>query len=227
MDKRRTLDLKGKLDRARAKLGLKRQKGFDPKAPVVGKPARRQIADLQRRAPELRKRPGQIGTFSDPVQHYLDRAGVRPDDKRAAIVRAALWGVANTVAIHYDQVRPIPHRLELPMRTDCSGFATLCYQIAGAADPNGRGYDGEGYTGTLNEHGTVVKPRDARPGDLCLYGVAPCHHVTIVVEADPDGGDPLEASHGYEAGPLLVRHSTEAASQAANGHTMSTFRSYL
>ena len=37
----------------------------------------------------------------------------------------------------------------LPLTTDCSGFVTLCYAWAGAPDPRGLGYSGQGWTGTL------------------------------------------------------------------------------
>ncbi|MHB8469552.1 MAG: Hint domain-containing protein [Gaiellaceae bacterium] len=45
------------------------------------------------------------------------------------------------------EMRPIPLARTLPLTTDCSGFVTLCYHLAGAPDPNGRGYDGQGWTG--------------------------------------------------------------------------------
>ena len=54
--------------------------------------------------------------------------------------------------IHYRESRPIPaldRPRSLPLETDCSGFATLCYSWAGAPDPNGNGFSGEGYTGTM------------------------------------------------------------------------------
>jgi hypothetical protein len=65
------------------------------------------------------------------------------------------WGVAHHAEINYAEIRPMPinlPRLSLPFTTDCSGFATLVAKWAGAAAPNGLGYDGEGYTGTMLAH---------------------------------------------------------------------------
>lgn len=133
---------------------------------------------------------------------------------RAKIVQTARWGVAHEPQIHYAEIRPIPvHQkpLRLPITTDCSGFATLCYLWAGARDPNGLGYSGAGFTGTLLAHGRRIRSLDrALPGDLIVYGPAPGHHVVVVVEA---GSDPLVVSHGSEAGPRLLRHSQEQAFQ--------------
>lgn len=162
-----------------------------------------------------------------PVTGELDaatRESLIPADFRAGVVKWARWGVANTSSIHYSQRRPIPHTDSLPMWTDCSGFATLCYQLAGAPDPNGFGYNGSGYTGTLINRGRTVSIADARAGDLVFWGVAPAHHVAIVVAP---GGNPLLVSHGMEAGPLYVDHATETAIQSRMGHGTVTVKSYL
>ena len=51
--------------------------------------------------------------------------------------------------------------------SDCSSFATLVFKDAGCPDPNGRGYDGYGYTGSLWPRGTRCDPK---PGALAFYG---------------------------------------------------------
>lgn len=80
------------------------------------------------------------------VRRHRRGFGQTPEDlARARIVAWAMKGVADTAQIHYAQIRPIPHQWRLPMTTDCSGFVTLCYQLAGAPDPNGQRYDGQGY----------------------------------------------------------------------------------
>ena len=72
---------------------------------------------------------------------------------------------------------------------------TLCYKAAGAPDPNGNGYDGTGYTGTLVQQGRWTD--DPEPGDLVFYGETrdgPVH-VTLYVgqgEAISFGCDPME-----------------------------------
>jgi hypothetical protein len=118
-------------------------------------------------------------------------------------------------AIVYSQQRPIdgidePRRL--PLAVDCSGFVTLCYswtEEPRAPDPNGRNYDGIGYTGTILENCCQISLTDARPGDLVLFGPYTGEHVALLVET---GADPMLVSHGGQGGPRLVRLSDEALS---------------
>jgi cell wall-associated NlpC family hydrolase len=131
-------------------------------------------------------------------------------DVRQAIVAAARLGIRNETRIHYGEVRPIPLGRRLPLTTDCSGFVTLCYFLGGAPDPNGLGYDGQGWTGTLLRHMTEVPEPQA--GDVVVFGIYPGHHAAIVLEP---GDDPKLASHGQERGPVEVRFSTESRSQPA------------
>ena len=125
---------------------------------------------------------------------------------RNGIVAAARWGIRNEPRIHYGQIRPIPLSRTLPLTTDCSGFATLCYFLAGAPDPNGNGYDGRGYTGTLLERMESIPPLAVREGDLVVWGTFPGHHCAVVLEP---GDDPLLCSHGQERGPLAIFFSDE------------------
>lgn len=121
---------------------------------------------------------------------------------RSRIVAQAHWGVSHAAQIHYAETRPIPLAAwragRLPLTTDCSGFVTCCYYAAGAPDPNGQGYDGQGYTGTLLSHLPAIPEAEAEPGDLVVFGTPPGHHVVVLVDA---GG--LCASHGTEADPSL------------------------
>lgn len=127
---------------------------------------------------------------------------------RAKIVAEAQWGLSNAAGIHYKQLRPmdgINQRRKLPLNTDCSGFVTLCYKWAGAGDPNGLGFNGQGYTGTLLGYLTAVPQSQVKAGDLVLWarnGVG--EHVSMVIEP---GSDPLLISHGEESGPYTVRFS--------------------
>lgn len=66
--------------------------------------------------------------------------------------------------------RPYPPNLfgpPTPVKLDCSSFVTLCYKYAGAPDPNGLGYSGQGYTGTLLMKGHVTQT--PQPGDLAFW----------------------------------------------------------
>jgi hypothetical protein len=78
-----------------------------------------------------------------------------------------------------DPIRHRLHRPHVPTPGDCSSTVTWDYWEAGARDPNGNGYNGLGFTGTLASHGRWTT--HTRPGDLDLYGWAPFHHVTINV----------------------------------------------
>lgn len=121
---------------------------------------------------------------------------------RQGIVNEATFLYNARDHVHYEQFRPMQslddgHRL--PQTMDCSENATVCYKRAGAPDPNGLGYNGLGYTGTLARQGRAVTLNEARPGDLVLYGEPwPHHHVAVYV------GFGRVISHGSESGPLLL-----------------------
>lgn len=94
---------------------------------------------------------------------------------------------------------------------DCSGYVTYCWSWAGAPDPNGLNYDGQGYTGTElthNQHIAIIlssnqeiKREEARPGDLVVYGPGNGEHVAIIIEK---GEDPLTVSMGHQGAPEYV-----------------------
>ena len=127
---------------------------------------------------------------------------------RQRIVAAARWGIANEPRIHYGEARPFPLARPLPLTTDCSGFVTLCYFLAGAPDPTGLGYSGAGWTGTMLRH-LAPAPR-LRAGDIVVWGAYPGRHCALVLEP---GDDPLMCSHGQEHGPLPIRYSAECRLQ--------------
>jgi hypothetical protein len=126
---------------------------------------------------------------------------------RRAIVDAAKLALSRKELYRYGQVRPMPDSLfqggthirgpggghDEPIVTDCSGFVTLVYKAAGAPDPNNRGYDGFGYTGTLASNGR--RTNDPQPGDLVFYGSGPpWSHVAVYIGAGEVigfGSDPI------------------------------------
>jgi Putative peptidoglycan binding domain/NlpC/P60 family len=148
----------------------------------------------------------------------LDGAGVRQK-----IVAAAHLGVEKRGSIHYTQD---PRRMEgvrlqivpprVPNWEDCSSFATWCYWVAGAPDPNGLGYNGAGFTGTQISQGKATQ--DPRPGDLCFYGPSSSDitHVTVYV------GNGCVVSHGREEGPELYGSTNYRRAQ-----DLRQIRSYL
>jgi cell wall-associated NlpC family hydrolase len=143
------------------------------------------------------------------------RVAARTPALRARIAAGARWAIAHEPAIHYAEARPIEGLREprrLPLGTDCSGFVTLCYVWAGAPDPNGLAYDGEGWTGTLLAHMQLLPADAVAPGDVVVFGPPPGVHCALALEAGPD---PLLASHGQERGPLAIRWAAEAAGRPA------------
>jgi hypothetical protein len=177
-----------------------------PKGGVVVR--RATLKRLRKTLPALVKRFGKVSVATAPAAQPTSR------DVRARIVAYCRWGIANEPQIHYAQTRPIPlaQRKQLPLTTDCSGFATCAYADAGAPDPNGNAYSGSGYTGTLLAHGRHIARRDAKPGDLAVFGPGAGHHVVVLLEPGTVT-DPLTCSHGQEAGPIAIRLSVEAAAQ--------------
>lgn len=122
--------------------------------------------------------------------------------ERSRVLAQAWWGVQHEPAIHYAETRPIPLAAwragRLPLTTDCSGFVTCCYYAAGAADPNGLSYSGQGYTGSMLDHLPHIGATQAEPGDLLVFGAPPGLHVVILAEQPG-----MAYSHGTEAGPQL------------------------
>lgn len=128
---------------------------------------------------------------------------------RPAIREAALLMIRHTAVVHYTQT---PKRMQI-VRTrlntvaklraqlahylfeDCSSSTTGLYYIGGVPDPNGLGYNGQGYTGTMTNHGR--RSRSAPFGALVFYAgrSGAVGHVTMSL------GDGTCFSHGNESAP--------------------------
>lgn len=129
-----------------------------------------------------------------------------PDDPRARIVAAMTLLYHHREAVHYTMsgrrmqgVRMKLRPPKFPVWEDCSSSATWAYFAAGCPDPNGLGYNGFGYTGTLSRRGSAVPTDQAKPGDLVFYGGGwPFHHVAVYA------GHGRVLSHGSEGGPYLL-----------------------
>jgi hypothetical protein len=122
---------------------------------------------------------------------------------RQTMVAYAMFGYNQRYQIHYTQgalrmygVRNKIRPPKIPYYEDCSSYSTWIYWGAGAKDPNGLGYNGFGYTGTLSQHG--LRTFSPKPGDLGFYGSSPYSHVVIYV------GNGMCVSHGSEGGPYYT-----------------------
>lgn len=132
--------------------------------------------------------------------------------KMRTLLADAKYLIAHRSLVNYSQavrmqIVRVPVRFNPPALTryiyeDCSSSITGLYWLAGLPDPNGLGYNGYGYTGTMAAHGRVVWQRGQslgllRPGDLIFYGGGwPHHHVTMYL-----GGGRV-FSHGTNTGPF-------------------------
>jgi len=139
---------------------------------------------------------------------------------RAQVVAYAEWGVAHEPQIGYSENGPrlagLGRPRLLPLETDCSGFATLCFNWATAPDPNGNDYNPHrtAYTGTMLKASQPLPRSAVQPGDLVVFGSYPGNHVCVVVRS---GLDPVLVSHGSDSGPKHVPFSAELAWQAQHG----------
>jgi lysozyme family protein len=143
---------------------------------------------------------------------------------RKRIVDWALWGCKNSGRIAYSRngtvrLAALGSKGSLPLATDCSAFATLCYCWAGAPNPNARGgYDARqpAFTGSMLARCRRITKAAAQPGDLVVWTPPRSgQHVALVLRA---ADDPLLVSHGDDTGPKKVRFSAEQASQRRRGH---------
>ncbi len=157
--------------------------------------------------------------------HNWDETAASTSQRTSPGQRAHLAGlmdvlVAHEPQVHYDQVRPMTTRsiltpaalrahlkAGLPLTMDCSESVTLLCRLAGLDDPNGLGYNGLGFTGTLLSHlPHYSKPENAMTGALVVFGTGTGHHVCMVRKP---GKNPLLFSHGQERGPIYISLSAE------------------
>ena len=130
-------------------------------------------------------------------------------DVRQIIVDWAKWAAAHHDKFNYTEgilrMSDIGKPGVLPVNADCSAFVTLCYNWAGAGDPNGVSYNHTGYTGTLLAHGTKIALNQVQPGDVIVYGPGTGWHTALVVDVTgANAKNPLTISHGQQGDPSYV-----------------------
>src|SRR5262249_44580501 len=154
---------------------------------------------------------GEPGLDATAINMLKDAAADPPSGGSGAgnLTDYCKQSIGNEPKIHYSQARPMTHLGVPPAQgftCDCSGHSTSAYYWAGWIDPNKRGFDGYGYTGTLCQHPKVSGPYQV--GDLGFYSTSyswsnTTHVVTCYVGGD--SGTSLWCSHGQESGPTSVR----------------------
>ena len=139
--------------------------------------------------------------------------------------RAALLGQHHAPAIHYTQSPTrwqgisdtrFSEKGEFPNYADCSAFVTWCLwnalfvKFKQADVVNGQNWKA-GYTGTMLNHGSVVRNKsDVRWGDAVIYGrpgTTGEHTAIIVRVGTPRGSDLRVISHGSEGGPYWLPYN--------------------
>ena len=152
-------------------------------------------------------------------------------DVRSLVVTTATSAVPHRGQFTYsegaDRMAWLKAPGKLPVSCDCSSFATMVYYMAGAPDPNGLGYDGQGYTGTLlsNRSNVHVMAKDVLPGDLVVYGGGSGEHVAIVTQVT--NGDIMTVSMGQQGDPwwcwVNAPKHNDAKGLPVDGRTPQTF----
>lgn len=135
---------------------------------------------------------------------------------RKAIAVFLLASEENRTLIHYTQHRPFDPSVTPAKgyRGDCSSYPTQAFWYAQdvidapLSDPNGRAYDGYGFTGTLLQvnHAHGAPPDKYMVGDLAIYGGSfwSTRHV-VICRVKGTVETAVWSSHGSEAGPLPER----------------------
>lgn len=136
---------------------------------------------------------------------------------RQAIKDYCLRSEKSRGIIHYSQIRPYTCLGDIPEKgftADCSSFTTAALfwpqKTLGIPmrDPNGRAWDGWGYTGTLlneNLHHSIPADHPILVGDFAIYGPAYATRHVVICRTGGYRHSAIFTSHGSENGPLPVR----------------------
>jgi hypothetical protein len=153
-------------------------------------------------------RGGHFDKYGALLMGQAPRDGSRKGNVRDRLEAIALYGYYHRLGIYYtqgsDRMTIVRNKVRFPwfdyvrqLGEDCSSYATGCYYSAKLPDPNGLGYSGWGFTGTLAVHGRQTVA--VRSGDLAFYGPSPYRHVVVHI-----GTGTRCVSHGSSLGPLLL-----------------------
>jgi cell wall-associated NlpC family hydrolase len=188
---------------AQAVANFQRRKKIDPATGFYGKLTHEALRKSRRKT-----NTDEWAFDAYGVKLYNESRERAKPDYRTMVVQFCIAAYNHRDQISYSQTRPIRNfetQIEGPWRSiiwDCSGFATVAYRQAGLPDPNGFGYNGWGYTGTLVQYGRRISVTELKPGDMVFYGSPATPggsaHVGIYI-----GGGKI-ISHGSWRGPLVT-----------------------
>ncbi len=152
--------------------------------------------------------PGTVELLAPVAEPEAQASSSKESEGAGSVVDAARRALRlqqnNPGTYEYEEARPMPSSLfsgTLPIKIDCSAFATLSYKAAGLPDPNGLGYNGSGFTGTLEAHGKATN--SPQPGDLVFWSGP--NHVAVYV----GGGKVIEM--GGPGDPVELTVTAESA----------------
>lgn len=194
-----------------ATAAFQKDRGFDVTGSVNGP-----TWDAMERT-RAKQKPAEWAFDAKAIQLATTYAKAHPpltaeEKQRQEIAQWWAWAIRERDRIAYSQSRPY-QRIDahtLPTWADCSSFLTMGYKAAGAPDPNRRGFDGLGYTGTLLDGGRSTVRSALKVGDAVFYGFTTRSrpgfpygsptHVAGVLRITSRGI--VVASHGSGSGPV-------------------------
>lgn len=157
----------------------------------------------------IRPRPA----LAEPTEgNTQSDSGSEPSSARDEVVRWAKYASEHASKFRYGPARPdtFPdYETASGIESDCSRFVIDTFKMAGADDPSGNGFSGQGTTVQLEAHGKPTS--NPRPGDLILYGPKGASgdnaHVQILIgpgKASIGHGDLRVKDYDYRSGFRFV-----------------------
>lgn len=146
---------------------FQKRKGIKPATGNIGKETHEVLEKTQ-----AKNKEGEWAYDDYAIKLEADFCKAFLKSDRDVIIDSGFYWYEHRMKTMYSQYRPYEKGVPpwIPDRWDCSVFVTVCYYAGGVDDPNGRGYDGLGYTGTLMTRGERIPRGQLQPGDLIFYG---------------------------------------------------------
>ena len=136
-----------------------------------------------------------------PVQHL-------PPSKRDVLHSLMTQTATGKYGWRYEEIRPLlmPPVLGHGVMADCSYGVTILCHWAGLPDPTGFNYNGYGNSVSIFHHLPHVAVKDAKVGDILLFGPEGEWHATMIYTP---GLIPVLWSFGHQGAPNLYSLSAD------------------